>query len=125
MNESDQELANGGGAIAAIVLAAGQSKRMGAANKVLLEIGGVPMIRKVIDSIESSGVSETLVVTGHERERVERSLSGCAVRFVFNNKYEDGMGTSLATGAKALSSESLAGILVCLGDLPRLTRSYY
>ncbi len=106
--------------IAAIVLAAGQSKRMGAVNKLLMEVEGVPMIRRVVDAVRGGGVSEIFVVTGFERERIESCLQGSDVEFVFNENFEEGMGASLAAGAKAIGRDCVDGILVCLGDLPSL-----
>jgi GTP:adenosylcobinamide-phosphate guanylyltransferase len=78
--------------VAAIVLAAGQSRRMGACNKLLLPIDGVPMIRRVVDNVVASRADPVVVVTGFEPERVENALSDCGVRLVHNPLYEQGMG---------------------------------
>ncbi len=106
--------------IAAIVLAAGQSKRMGLANKLLMEIGGIPMARRVVSAIQASGVGKVVVVTGFESDRVEQCLIGYDIEIVWNENYEEGMGSSLAMGARALANKRFDGILVCLGDLPYL-----
>ena len=106
--------------IAAIVLAAGQSKRMGLVNKLLMDIEGIPMVERVVSVIQAVGVEKTLVVTGYERDRIEQCLNGYDIEFVWNADYEAGMGTSLAAGAKALAQQRIDGILVCLGDLPYL-----
>jgi len=108
--------------VAAIVLAAGQSRRMGACNKLLLPIDGVPMIRRVVDNVVASRADPVVVVTGFEPERVENALSDCGVRLVHNPLYEQGMGTSLACGFRALTTQ-IDGALVCLGDMPFVTAS--
>lgn len=106
--------------IAAIVLAAGQSKRMGPVNKLLMEIDGTPMVQRVVTAVREGGVDDICVVTGFERERIESCLRDQGLKFVFNGSYALGMGSSLAKGAQAIDDEGAAGILVCLGDLPHL-----
>jgi|TARA_B110000037_G_scaffold204689_1_gene248876 molybdenum cofactor cytidylyltransferase len=108
--------------IAAIVLAAGQSRRMGPVNKLLMEIEGVPMVERVLLAIQAAGVEKTIVVTGFESDRIEERLSGYDVEFVWNENFEAGMGSSLAGGAAALAENRFDGILVCLGDLPYLKK---
>ena len=108
--------------IAAIVLAAGQSRRMGPVNKLLMEIEGVPMVERVLLAIQAAGVEKTIVVTGFESDRIEERLSGYDVEFVWNENFEAGMGSSLAVGAAALAEDRFDGILVCLGDLPYLKK---
>ncbi|HVM79088.1 MAG TPA: molybdopterin-binding/glycosyltransferase family 2 protein [Stellaceae bacterium] len=106
--------------IAALVLAAGQSRRMGALNKLLIEIDGVPMVRRVVETLRQSSAKPIVVVTGHERERVEAVLRGLPVAFVHNPDYAEGLSTSLKAGVAALPSD-VDGVLVCLGDMPRVT----
>ena len=62
---------NGSAKIAAVVLAAGQSRRMGETNKLLVEIDGVSMVARAADAALASGVNPVLVVTGHEHQQVE------------------------------------------------------
>ena len=69
-------------AIPAILLAAGQSSRMGSVNKLLAEIGGMSMIRRVAETILASKVGPLIVVTGHEADQVRAELDGCDVIFV-------------------------------------------
>ncbi len=106
--------------VAAIVLAAGQSRRMGRSNKLLAEIDGMTMVRRTVRNIAASSVLETVVVTGHEREKVLESLSGLVVRDVHNPDYDGGLSTSLAAGLSALDDD-VDGVIVCLGDMPRVT----
>jgi len=104
---------------AAILLAAGQSRRMGS-NKLLAELGGKPLIRQLAEVAEASMAQIVLAVTGHDAERVERVLSGAGVKFVRNVNYERGMGTSLAAGLATLSDD-IDGAVILLGDMPGIT----
>jgi molybdenum cofactor cytidylyltransferase len=105
--------------IAALVLAAGRSTRMGAINKLIAEIGGKPLVRIAAEQALASRAAPVIVVTGHERERVEAALAGLPVRFVHNPAYADGLGTSLKTGIAAVPADA-DGVIVCLGDMPQV-----
>ena len=105
--------------IAALVLAAGRSSRMGGANKLLAEIGGRPLVRIAVEEALASRARPVIVVTGHQRERVEAALSGLPVDFVHNPYFADGLGTSLKTGIAALPAQA-DGVIVCLGDMPQV-----
>jgi molybdenum cofactor cytidylyltransferase len=108
-----------GRAIAALVLAAGRSSRMGGPNKLLAEIGGRPLVRIVAEALLASRARPVLVVTGHQRERVEAALAGLPISFVHNSDYAEGLGTSLKAGVAALPAE-VDGVVVCLGDMPQV-----
>jgi len=105
--------------IAAVVLAAGRSTRMGAINKLIAEIGGKPLVRIAVEQALASRARPVIVVTGHERERVEAALNGLPVRLVHNPDYADGLGTSLKAGIAAVPEDADAAI-VCLGDMPQV-----
>ena len=109
--------------IAAVVLAAGQSSRMGEVNKLMMEIQGRSVISLVVNQLLKSKVNEVIVVTGYEAKQVEEQLSGLSVKFVNNPEFSKGLSTSLRTALSAVSSES-AGILVCLGDMPSVRSSH-
>jgi molybdenum cofactor cytidylyltransferase len=106
--------------IGAVVLAAGQSRRMGMVNKLLAEIGGKPMVAQVVDAVLASQARPVVVVVGHEAAEVRDALAGRDVRFVDNPEFAEGISTSLKCGLRALPSE-IDGALVCLGDMPRVT----
>ncbi|MGA7430138.1 MAG: molybdopterin-binding/glycosyltransferase family 2 protein [Xanthobacteraceae bacterium] len=106
-------------AIAAIVLGAGRSSRMGGPNKLLAEINGKPLIRMVTEQALASRARPVLVVTGHQRERVEAALTGLPVQLVHNPHFADGLGTSLKAGIAALQP-NIDGVIVCLGDMPQV-----
>ncbi len=106
--------------VAAIVLAAGRSTRMGGPNKLLETISGKPLVRIAAEQALSSRASPVVVVSGHERARVEAALAGLDVRLVHNPDYPQGLSTSVRAGLAALPPESEAAI-VCLGDMPQVT----
>jgi molybdenum cofactor cytidylyltransferase len=104
--------------IAAIVLAAGRSTRMGS-NKLVAEIKGEPLIRVAVEQALASRADPVIVVTGHERERVEKALADLKVRFVHNPDFADGLSTSLKVGLAAVPLEA-DGAIICLGDMPQV-----
>ena len=104
--------------ISAILLAAGQSKRLGR-NKLLLPAGGETVIRRTVRAAASSAVSETLLVTGHEAGRVRAAVDGLPVRIVHNPRYAAGQSTSMIAGIEAASAEAAAYLFVP-GDQPLL-----
>jgi molybdenum cofactor cytidylyltransferase len=108
-----------GHSIAAVVLAAGRSTRMGGPNKLLAEIGGRALVRIAAEQALASRARPVIVVTGHERERVEAALKGLPVRLVHNPDFAQGLGSSVRTGVAAVPAEA-DGAIVCLGDMPQV-----
>ena len=105
--------------VAAVVLGAGRSTRMGAINKLIAEIGGKPLVRIAAEQALASHASPVIVVTGHQREKVEAALKGLNVRLVYNPDYAEGLGTSLKAGIAAVP-DTADGAVVCLGDMPQV-----
>lgn len=105
--------------VAAIVLAAGRSTRMGAVNKLIAEIGGKPLVRIVVEQALASHARPVIAVTGHQREEVAAALDGLPVKLVHNPDFAEGLGTSLKTGIAAVP-EDVDGAIVCLGDMPQV-----
>ncbi|MBI5081480.1 MAG: nucleotidyltransferase family protein [Chloroflexi bacterium] len=104
--------------IAAVVLAAGLSSRMGQP-KQIMRWGHYAMVRQVCETLIAADVSEVVVVTGYAREKVEEALIGCAARSVFNPGYEDGdMMRSFQIGLKTVPNSEAA--LFVLGDQPQM-----
>lgn len=103
--------------ISAVVLAAGMSKRMGGENKLLLPFRGTTLIGNMVDVVTRADVGETLVVVGHESERVRAALAGKPVTLVENPGYAEGMGSSVQAGVRSVSPHA-TGIMICLTDLP-------
>ncbi len=108
-----------GKSIAAIVLAAGRSTRMGGPNKLLAEVHGTPLVRLAVEQALASTARPVIVVTGHQRERVEAALAGSGVVFVHNPDYADGISTSVKAGIAAVPPQA-DGAIVCLGDMPQV-----
>ena len=109
--------------VAAIVLAAGQSRRMGPVNKLLADIDGKPMTAHVVDSTVASGASPVIVVTGHEPGLLEEALADRDVRFIHNPDFADGLSTSLRAGLSLLDTD-IDGAVVCLGDMPSVSADH-
>lgn len=108
--------------VAAIVLAAGLSTRMGKP-KALLPFDGRTIIEHILAVLENCPVDEILVVTGHERDAVEGLLNKLQVRAVFNPHYAAGeMLSSIQVGLQSISARADAAFIV-LGDQPLLERS--
>ncbi|MDQ2802168.1 MAG: molybdopterin-binding/glycosyltransferase family 2 protein, partial [Pseudomonadota bacterium] len=107
--------------IAAVILAAGRSRRMAPHNKLLIaDRSGKPMIARVVNNVLSSKARPVLVVTGHQADQVEQALGGRPVRHVHAADYADGLSASLKAGIAAVPPEAAAAI-VCLGDMPLVT----
>ena len=106
--------------IAAIVLAAGRSSRFEHGNKLLADIGGLPLVRSVLNAVDASAVTDILlVVAGEAHEVVEAAGSG-RWRTVVNSEAERGLSSSLRTGIAALP-DTTDGALVVLADMPGIS----
>jgi molybdenum cofactor cytidylyltransferase len=114
------EIASSSPPVAAIVLAAGRSTRMGPRNKLREVVNGSALVRHAVEAALASRADPVLVVTGHESEAVRAALAGLDVRFVHNPDYAAGLSASLKSGLAAVPSIS-AGALILLGDMPNIT----
>ena len=108
--------------IAAVVLAAGASTRMGR-NKLLLELNGETVVRRAARTAIEAGLGPVIVVTGHAREAVEGELHGLGCSRVFNSEHANGTHTSVAAGIGAVGREGCAAAVVMLADMPLVTPS--
>ena len=106
--------------VGGLLLAAGQSRRMGSANKMLVEIDGIPMVVHAARALIASSASPLVVVLGHEPAAVEAALVGLPVTFARNPDYQDGLSTSLKVGLAALP-DYCTGAVIALGDMPGVT----
>jgi molybdenum cofactor cytidylyltransferase len=106
--------------IAAVVLAAGLSRRMGR-SKLLLDLGGAPVIRRTVEEVLAARLDELVVVVGPASGDIEAALAGLPVRFVVNPAPEAGQAGSVVAGIDALADRAEAA-LVALGDQPTLPR---
>jgi molybdenum cofactor cytidylyltransferase len=106
--------------IAAVVLAAGMSTRMGA-NKLLVEVEGEPLVRRVVRCAEASRARPIVVVTGYEHDRVGAALANAKCTLVHNPGFGEGLSASLRVGLRAV--ERCDGALILLGDMPAISSS--
>jgi molybdenum cofactor cytidylyltransferase len=106
--------------VAALVLAAGQSRRSGSSHKLRATFGGVPLLRRTCETALEAGFSKAVVVLGFERESFLAQLASLPVTPIFNTLFANGLSTSLQAGIQALDAEA-DGVLVMLADMPGLT----
>ena len=105
--------------IAAIVLGAGRSSRMGGPNKLLAQLNGKALIRHATEAACGATLAQTIVVTGHLGEAVAAEVADLEVTLVHNPDYADGMAGSIRAGMNALSPD-IDAVIIMLGDMPRI-----
>jgi molybdenum cofactor cytidylyltransferase len=105
--------------VAAVLLAAGLSRRMGERNKLLIEIGGEPLVRRTAKVYLAAGI-DVHAVLGFEAEKVRAALEGLPITFVMNPHYEEGQQSSVSAGVESLAP-GYDTILVALADQAALT----
>jgi molybdenum cofactor cytidylyltransferase len=118
--ESKVKVRAQGPRIGALLLAAGQSRRMGGPNKLLAEIDRVPMVARVAQRLLASRARPIVAVLGNQAEAVDTALGKLPVERVCNPDFAAGLSTSLNRGIAALPDD-LDGVIVCLGDMPLIT----
>jgi molybdenum cofactor cytidylyltransferase len=108
------------GPVAGVVLAAGLSRRMGKRNKLVAEIDGKPMVRRVVETALAAGLDPVVVVIGHGAADVRAALDGLPVTFAENVRPEAGLSSSLRVGLRAVEGGNppVAAAVVLLGDMP-------
>lgn len=107
----------GGARVVGVVLAAGESRRFGRANKLLVAVEGEPMVRRAVRTMLGSRVTEVLVVVGCEAGRVRGAVAGLDVRVVENPEYGSGQASSVRAGVGAVPADA-AAVVFMLGDMP-------
>lgn len=105
------------GTISIIIPAGGRSERMGAANKLLLPLRGRTVLDHVVETALQAAPLEVIVVTGHDRENVERVLDSGEALVIHNLDFEEGMGATIRTGIASAAPEA-SGYAILLADLP-------
>lgn len=108
--------------ISAVVLAAGASTRMGT-QKLLLPLGGEPLVRRAVRQVCDAGFDDVLVVLGSEHEQTLAALEGLHVRHAVNAEYASGMGSSFRTAIEHLPESAAA--MFALSDQPFVTTREY
>ena len=111
--------------ITAILLAAGESKRMNGENKLIKKIYGKSLIEHSVKNILESSIDELIIIIGHQSETIKSTLSkNKKIKFFFNDKYKTGMASSIKIGLNNLSEETQA-FFICLGDMPNINKQIY
>ncbi|MBA2647683.1 MAG: nucleotidyltransferase family protein [Pyrinomonadaceae bacterium] len=105
-------------AVAAILLAAGRSRRMGAF-KPLLPFGDKTVIETCVENLRAGGVGEIVVVVGHRADEVRERLQHLEIKFALNDLAESEMGVSIARGVEKISDRAET-LLIALGDQPAI-----
>jgi molybdenum cofactor cytidylyltransferase len=105
--------------VSSILLAAGKSTRMGQ-QKLLMPYKGHGMVDHILQKITNTNLFRTIVVTGSDSAQIEKELKNHQAIFVYNERFEEGMLSSVQKGIAALGVES-AGFLILLGDQPMVT----
>ena len=103
--------------IEGVLLAAGASKRMGGRNKLLEDVGGKPMVRRIAEAMRESRLDRVTAVLGHEADAVADALDGMDLNLVINRDHAQGQSTSLRLGLDQLGDGASAAMVV-LGDMP-------
>ena len=118
--------------ISMVVLAAGKSTRMRGTNKLLADVEGVPMIRRVVQTALGSKVDEVIVVVGWEEEKIRSALAGLHCKMAVNRGFEEGQSSSVKVGLREVNISSRA-VMILPGDVAKidtgsinmLIREYY
>jgi len=105
--------------VSAILLAAGESRRMGKPNKLEMDANGITLLRRTAKILLESGIQELVVVIGHEADKTRPLIEDLPLKIVMNNDYHKGQMTSVYKGLESLSQVS-DGVMVCLSDQPLL-----
>ena len=108
-------------ALGAVLLGAGMSERFGTENKLLADIGGDPLIRKVVSEVIGSGIAEVVVVTGCDKVRIATAIEDLPARCAHNKNWRSGMGSVGCRWHRGAPRRHRGSILVVPGDMPRLT----
>ena len=109
--------------ISAILLAAGQSKRMQGENKLLKKYKKKYLINHILKSLLKSKVNKIIVVLGHENRKIKKiSLKSKKITFVVNSQYLKGISTSIKCGLKKISKKNI-GFLITHADMPLVSKT--
>ncbi len=106
------------GAVAAVVLAAGASTRLGQP-KQLAPIGGRPALAYTLDALRASSIDRVVLVLGHHADAIAAALDLTEITVVRNDAYAEGQSTSVLAGVKSLGDDVAAALMV-VGDQPLL-----
>lgn len=106
--------------IAGLILAAGESSRMGS-DKALLAYRGRTFLESIILNLRNAGIGKIVVVLGHHAEEIQRAVDLAGVQVVFNRDYQRGQTSSVQAGLAALQEFSPEAVILCLVDHPAVS----
>lgn len=118
VRETLEERSANDATVLGVLLAAGQSTRFGAANKLLVEIDETPLVRHAARTLLDSRVSAVVTVLGHQMDAVHDALAGFVGEFVENESYEQGMATSVRAGVGVAMEMDVDAVVFLPGDMP-------
>jgi molybdenum cofactor cytidylyltransferase len=116
--ESNPVRTDGGRRVGAVLLAAGESTRFEAGNKLLADVEGTPIVRHAAETLTESAVDDVVVVVGYDEDKVRDALADLSVDFVQNTDYEDGQSTSVRVGVEVARERGWDATVFALGDMP-------
>ena len=109
--------------IKAILLAAGQSKRMKTENKLIKLYKNKPLINYSLNVLKKSKVNKIIIVLGHQQKEVKKIIKkNKKIIFTYNKNYKQGMASSIKTGLKKISKND-KGFIVAQSDMPFVKQS--
>jgi len=111
--------------ISAILLAAGQSKRMNGENKLKKIINNLPLINHSINNILESNIDELIIVIGYQEKIIKKLINkNKKIKIILNKNFKNGMASSIKEGLKHLS-EKTEYFFICLADMPNINKKIY
>ena len=111
--------------ISAILLAAGESKRMVDENKLIKKYKSIPLIKHAVSNVLNSPIDELIIVLGYQKQSIENIIGeNKKIKFIANPNFESGIASSIKKGLDSLSKETEA-FFICLGDMPNVNKEIY
>ena len=111
--------------ISAILLAAGESKRMVDENKLIKKYKSIPLIKHAVSNVLNSPIDELIIVIGYQKKSIEKIIGeNKKIKFIANPNFESGIASSIKKGLDSLSKETEV-FFICLGDMPNVNKEIY
>ena len=106
--------------IAGLILAAGESSRMGTP-KATLPYRGCTFLERIVQTLREGGLERLVVVLGHRAEEIQQQVKMEGAQVVINPAYQSGQTSSLQAGLRSLAGDDLEAVLLCLVDHPAVS----
>ena len=109
--------------ISAILLAAGQSKRMGGDNKLIKKYNKKYLINHIVGTLIKSKVDKIIIVLGFQSRKVRKiTAKNEKINFIYNKNYKSGISSSIKAGLKRVSKKNI-GFLIVQADMPLISKN--